>query len=121
MKTNKHPRKRFDPDAELVFCRRRKLGIPGHEVVQPGDPVTPEIREHLGTERRLRHRLKTWFDAGIVDMADWESPRDQRQRGGPTITHSGSGWYVVTVGDHPPQRVRGEDAARALVEELSGE
>lgn len=65
----RHWKQRYDPDAKFVFLKRLKLGLDKKKpVVMPGDPVpTGDIR--LG-----RARIKRWWHAGIIGLADWVDP-----------------------------------------------
>jgi hypothetical protein len=75
MSKMRHWRQRWDPEAELVFLRRLRMGDdPERPFVLPGDPVTSEIRTKLGT-----HRLRRWWDAGAVGLANWQSPGQQAE------------------------------------------
>lgn len=126
-----HYRKQFDHTARLVFTRRRRLGIPGAEVVEPGDEVTDTIRAALGSGRKLEHRLRVWFEAGHIDIVEWESPRTRRQQGtaepvplteapaGPE--HVGGPWYRVHNRDGSTRKVRGKDAAQEAYRAVWGD
>lgn len=61
----RHWKQRWNPDAEFVFLKRLKLGIEGHEFVQPGDPV-PKAHP------LIRNRLRRWWAAEIIGLADFE-------------------------------------------------
>lgn len=80
----RHWKQKWDPNADLVFAKRLKLGLdPENPWVEPGDPV-PKCRRHkariVENERRVKsdgqylgiHRLYMWFRAGIVELADFE-------------------------------------------------
>lgn len=66
----RHWKQRFEADADLIFSKRMKLGCCGVDVVNPGDPVTEEMKAALG-----RNRLKLWWEAKRVELADFD--RDQ--------------------------------------------
>ncbi len=79
MGKTRHPAQatQFEPEAALQFRKRRRLGLPGIDWVNPGDPVTAKIRKLLGPNGN--HRLRMWFRAGILELADFQSKRDRRQ------------------------------------------
>ena len=62
----RHWKEHWDPTSDLVFTKKMRLGFDGRQVVLPGDPVTPAMREKLGI-----HRLKIWWQARFVGRADW--------------------------------------------------
>lgn len=65
----RHWKQRYDPDAKFVFLKRLKLGLdPKKPVVAPGDPVP------VGDIRLGRARIKRWWHAGIIGLADWVDP-----------------------------------------------
>lgn len=79
MATMRHWKQRFTPDAKFVFLKRLKLGLDAKKPwVMPGDPVP------TGDVRLGRGRLKKWWDAGIIGLADWVDPdvvkRDKRKQ-----------------------------------------
>lgn len=119
----KHWQEHFDPDAPLVFTRRRKLGLPGKLWVEAGDPLTPEMIEQLGKHRETR--VKRWFEAGILRMENWKSARTIRQEADastepierPEPEPSGRGWYTCRLPNGKTKKARGLAAANALLDE----
>jgi hypothetical protein len=111
----RHWKQRWDPKAPLIFIRRMRLGVAGHDVVYPGDDVTPEIVAALGRHGILR--LKRWWEAGYLAIKGWKSPDELRRerQAGPRAEHVGSGWFNVTMLDGTVQKVRGQAAADELL------
>lgn len=110
----RHWKQRWDPDADLVFTKRLRLGLdPEKPFVTAGDPV-PKDRFSI-------HRLKVWWRAGYVQLADWLAPDERRrlQRQGkklPTaLRPTGRGWYELTMPDGSIRKVRGFEAAKAEI------
>jgi len=67
-------RQRWDPNAELVFCRRVRIG--GRRgFAMPGDKVSKALRKSVKP-----NTLRLWFETGIVELADWTPPEPQRRR-----------------------------------------
>ncbi len=64
----RHWKQRWDPKADLVFCRRMRMGTAKNPFVIPGDPVTPMMRAKLGIVR-----LRRWWDAMMIGRADFSS------------------------------------------------
>lgn len=123
----RHWKQHWDPEAPLVFSKRMKLGVCGKEYVEPGDPVTPEIMEALGPKAKFR--LKMWWQAGRVELADWTSPEDaKRERTQtdprllavtkPAPEPTGRGWYAVRTPEGELRKVRGQKAAQQMLDEL---
>lgn len=118
----RHWKQHWDPEAPLCFRKRMKLGVCGKEYVEPGDPVTPEIVAALGPAAKAR--LRRWWEAGRVEIADWAPPEELRKRqpeerlAEPVPT--GRGWYAVTAPDGAVHKVRGIESARARRDELWG-
>jgi len=71
----RHWKQRWDPNAELVFVRRMRVGTKAKPYAQPGDKVTKALRDRIGP-----HRLRRWFETGVLDIANWEAPEPQRER-----------------------------------------
>lgn len=70
----RHWKQKFDPDAKFIFLRRLKLGLdPKNPVVQPGDPVP------TGDVRLGKHRLKKWWAAEIIGLADFKAPDELKR------------------------------------------
>lgn len=134
----RHWKQRFDPSADFVFTKRRHLGLdPENPWVNPGDPVP---KEQLGV-----HRLKTWWRARYIALADWVSPNERNRVGGVApkvetvgrengpevfvpldpkarliilpagITSRGRGWYAVELGEGKVKKVRHLDKAKAAL------
>lgn len=125
MGTQRHWKQHWDPSAPLVFIRRMFLGIKGHEVVNPGDKVTPEIRAGLGEPHKATARLRRWWDAKFLAIEGWKSPdeiqRARRARGLPRleIQDVGKGWYLVYGADEGKYtQVRSRKKADELLAKL---
>lgn len=71
----RHWKQRWDPKAELVFVSRMRVGTKAKPFCLPGDKVTKAIRDRIGP-----HRLRLWFETGVVKIADWKAPEPQRER-----------------------------------------
>lgn len=70
----RHWKQRYDADAKFVFTRRLKLGLDKKKPwVLPGDPVP-------SGDVRIKGRLKRWWHAGVIALADWESPEAAREK-----------------------------------------
>ena len=125
----RHWKQRFDPNAEMVFRKSRKLGLCGVERCEPGDPVTEEMKMALG-----RHRMKMWWEAGMLELREGSQlarepelepeapaspPADESPElespGLPCMVHEGGGWYEVILVDGSKHRVRGKKAAEAFL------
>lgn len=98
MAQSRHWRQRFDPNADFVF--RRSVLFNG-ERVQIGQPVD---KTALG----VRHRLRLWWEARIVELAPAARPTG-------SVTPRGGPWFDVVLPDGSKQTVRGKAAAEALV------
>ncbi len=112
----------WDPSADLIFLKRLKLDVDGAVTVQPGDPVTPRMREVLGT-----HRLKIWWNGRFVGSSEYAikvgivtAATDTVAKPTPpplktllpvTITELGGNWYDVRRPDGVMQKVRGKKKA----------
>jgi hypothetical protein len=104
----RHWKQRWCHKAPLVFLKKLKIGD-GH--VMPGDWVTDQHRRDLGL-----HRLRRWWEAGVIARADQELPRHLKEH--PTVTAVGGGWYeVLLVPGQQPKKVHGK---KALEEVLKG-
>lgn len=121
----RHWKDHWDPTAKLEFRKRMKLGIEGHDYVNGGDPVTQKIIDGLG--KHAQHRLKLWFEAGFVATRNFRAPdevkamREGRPAGTPIEPeHTGRGWYLVTGPDGKQHRVRNQEPAIRLRDELWG-
>lgn len=64
-------------------------------------------------------RFKQLLQARKVVYASIESAPSMKP-GAPSVTHTGSGWYTVTLGDRS-ERVRGADEAQAMSELMAEE
>ena len=104
----------WNPEAPLIFLKRLKLGVPGHEVVAMGDPVTPAIRKHLGNRR-----LHIWWDARFVGSRDYaiavglvDAPTTTVGATLPPNVKALKGnWYDVKLSSGIMRKVRGLEAA----------
>ena len=120
----RHWREQWDPKANLIFMKRLKLGLPGTLWVNPGDPVTPEMRELLGTRKLL-----LWWHARAVGLEEWaivsemrpatpsaDAPAPPQKAAEELILALGGGWFQVTRPDGTQAKVRGKKKARAFLE-----
>jgi len=112
MKFTRHWKEVFDPSNEFIFLKKLKLGIPGHEVVAPGDAMADEVRATLG-----EHRLKVWWNARVIGSREYAVaagivPAEMRVR--PT----GRGWFEVTLPSGGIKKVRGREQAEKLLQEV---
>ena len=113
MSTLRHWRQRWSPTADLVFLKRLKMG---DGQVVPGDPVTPAIREKLGL-----HRLRRWWDAGVICRTDQPLPRriaallKPAPQTDPIITRLGGPWMQVRMPDGSMHKVNGNKALARLI------
>lgn len=113
----KHWREKFDPSAELVFTKTFVLGLPNQHKAEAGEIVSPEVREQIG-----ERRLKLWYRSRFIGMAEHrilprrQAPKEPSPVEGPgSMTHTGGGWYEVTLPDGQTKRVRGKAKAKALL------
>lgn len=122
----RHWKQHWDPTAPLIFIRRMRLGIKGHEVVKPGDEVTPEIRAAIGAHpAKQNSRLRRWWEAKFLAIKDWKAPseiaRARREKPVPTfeLLDVGKGWYYVYgAAGAEPLKVRGRAKADEALEQL---
>ncbi len=110
MKRVRHWKQRFDPDAKFVFLRRLKLGLdPKRPIVVPGDPVP------TGDVRLGRARIKRWWHAGIIGLADFKYPeelkREKREADRKVATEA-----VFDAAKRLPELVERLEAAQAEAE-----
>lgn len=110
----RHWKQHFDPDADLVFRKRLALGFTTADgeridVVQPGDPVTDEMKAAFG-----KHRFKVWWRGGFIELAP-EPITEAVDEVPPTVEETGKGWYTVRYPDGTSKRVRGKKAVEALL------
>lgn len=122
MSKMRHWKQQYDADAPLEFAKRMRLGIEGHETVTAGEPVTDEIRAALG--RNPDHRLKMWFKAGYVRIANWQEPMELRDKYNrnpnqkPALEScGGGGWYLVHMPGGKSKKVRGIEPAQKALDE----
>lgn len=108
----RHWKQNFTLDAPLRFRKRMHLNCCGVDTVQPGDPVTDEMREFLGA-----HRLKMWWRGEFIeiDEAALEDEGVVLLAVKVGVEHTGKGWYTVTLSDGTQHRVRGKAKAEALL------
>ena len=71
----RHWKQRWDPKADLVFASRMRMGTKAKPFCMPGDKVTEAMRKRIGL-----HRLRRWFETGVLNIADWKAPEVQRDR-----------------------------------------
>lgn len=72
----RHWKQRWDADANLVFARRMRMGDnPNKPFCLPGERVTKKMRTKIGL-----HRLRRWFETGVLEISDWKAPEPQRER-----------------------------------------
>ncbi len=91
---------------------RKRLKLNG-QMCEAGTPITDEMKAAFG-----RHRLKIWWEAGIIERSDFEAPvsaaaRAAREASGP-MRHVGNGWYEVDTSEGT-QKVRGKKSAEELL------
>lgn len=112
MAHTRHWKQRWDPHADFVFAKRLRMGDnPRKPFVLPGEPVTKKMREKMGL-----HRLRRWWEAGVIAIADWEPPRrNRRSATEPHVRKLGGPWFEVTLPGQDAERVRGKEAAELLV------
>ena len=109
----RHWKQHWDPASPLQFARRMNLGIEGFEHVNVGDPVTDEIRAAMG--KNADHRLKVWFQAGYVEIANWSPPKAEPRR--PELQGGPGGWFTFETPDGGSCRVRGRARAESALAE----
>lgn len=114
----RHWKERWDPKADMVF--NRYLTVMGVEV-KPGDPVSAELRAKLGP-----HRLKIWWTAGTVRLATFvPNPKPAAKKPAPKpqlevgIYPKKKDQWLVVAPNGVKRLVKGEEAAKALLAELS--
>ena len=61
----RHPKERWDTNAEFVFLRPARVGPPENPIVPAGTKVTAELRARVG-ERLFR----SWWDSKLIGRAD---------------------------------------------------
>ena len=113
VRTLRHWRQRFDPNAEFVFRRPCRYGGVQY---QPGD-VIPDVL------KAAKMRLQFLWRANRIELAEFESapddtlPDDVLVPEGVSVQRRGS-WYDVTLADGTEQKVRGKGALDALLAQL---
>jgi hypothetical protein len=50
----------------MVFIKRLRLGMPGKDIVLPGEDVTPDISAFIGA-----HRMKVWWNARVIGSREF--------------------------------------------------
>jgi hypothetical protein len=113
MSKMRHWKERWDPTAPLQF-NRSFLVLGGQ--VHRGDPLTQEIRDHIGP-----HRVKLWWDANCLTLDD--SPRTPEPKKtpdpiAPGVKSLGGPWWEFE-GRKYRGRVALERALRASRQELT--
>jgi len=69
----RHWKQRFDKDADFVFLRHLRTGLdPDNPFSNPGDPVPKD-------DRIKGHRLKRWWEARIIGLANFVPPPSKAQ------------------------------------------
>lgn len=72
----RHWKQHWSPDADLVFAKRLRMGDdPEKPFALPGEPVTEAHRAKLGLAR-----LRRWFEAGVLEIANFVAPEPQREQ-----------------------------------------
>lgn len=69
----RHWKQHFSADADLIFRKRFKLGVCGVAVAEIGDPITDEMKAHLG-----RNRLRIWWRSGFIELARFDGDLGQQ-------------------------------------------
>lgn len=107
---SRHWKQHFDPDADYVFSRPMKVGLdPENPNVIPGDDVPKELCD--------RNRLQLWFNAGFIEIKDWQTLQDKEAGIKPAPSFQGSvvsrgrGWFSVTFPDRSSKNIRGQQKA----------
>lgn len=118
MRRIRHWKQHWDSSAPLVFTKRLRMGDdPDKPFVMPGDPVTPEMRSKLGL-----HRLRHWWNAGVVERADVElrptRHQPKQEKGLPRVEARSRGHYILHFADGSQERLRGKAVLEARLEEL---
>lgn len=143
---SRHWKERFDPHADFVFAKRFNLGLDRKNPwVEDGDPVPKDRRMkalNVRVDRRKEqvgrylnvHRLRMWWDAGWIRLAEFDAP-DVQSGSGPApekiiensapkgvadVEPLGAGWYKITLPDGKSCKVRGKAKAEAKLAELAG-
>ena len=118
VRTLRHWRQRFDPNAEFVF---RRPSTYGGVQYQPGDVIPDKLKA-------AKMRLQFMWRANRIELAEFETapngtppddtpPDDLLLPEGVTVERNSS-WYDVTLADGTEQKVRGRDALEALLAQL---
>lgn len=98
-------RERWDPNAEFVFATHLNMGLAELPTVMPGDPVPRELFEE--------HRLRRWFDAGVIKLAPTQNV------GKATIVRLTDTVWEVRVPGQEAQRVVSASEGRRLLEQMT--
>lgn len=112
MKFTRHWKEVFDPTNEFIFLKKLKLGVPGHEVVAPGDAMADEVRATLG-----EHRLKVWWNARVIGSREYAIaagivPQEVAKS---RVRPTGRGWFEVELPDGSIRKIRGRESAEQLL------
>tara|TARA_R110002167_G_C12707228_1_gene655172 strand:- start:64044 stop:64466 length:423 start_codon:yes stop_codon:yes gene_type:complete len=138
MSTQRHWKQKFDANARFVYRKRRKFALSPTGMMEPGELMPSEVQVKVG-----RHRLKMWWRAGWIELADYVPAKPYTVRmaeqaqanldsdhnmGGPSVApdappaeateglaHVGGGWYDVTLEDGSTERVHGKTKAQELL------
>ena len=70
MATQRHWKQSFDPNARFIYRKRRKFALDPEGFMRPGELMPKEVQMQVG-----RHRLKMWWRAGWIELADFVAPR----------------------------------------------
>ena len=129
----RHWQQRFDMSAKLVFLTRRKFAMSETGFMEPGQEISDEMKASLG-----RHRLKMWWRAGWIGLADFVDKRTLQRRSlnadpvpaqpdpvsaqetAGSVKHLGGGWYDVTLPNGSVDRVHGKVSAQLLLDSYDG-
>lgn len=122
-------RERWKSGMDLVFLKRLELGFEDKPFVEPGEAVTPELRERLGGDIRL----KFWWEARVVGSREHAiargfavAPRSDRTgnvgnvpsaevKALGSLVRLGGPWYLVCAEDGTETKVCGRKNAEALL------
>lgn len=98
----RHWKQRFTPGAKMIFRKRLVINAAGVETVEPGDPVTDELRALLG------HRLPRWWEAGLIELAEGRGSKAVEEKP-KTVTASDEKAGVTRDEFNPPADTKTKD------------